>query len=84
MVDFMQSEKSSSSILPYEHLSTAISSVNHNIRSSGKSASVARKVEKYSLQLFRIPLASHWGEIQPFLFPSPRDPGRYLSLDIAR
>lgn len=84
MLNFGQNKKTFSSISLCEHLPTAISSVYHNIRSSGKSASVARKVKKDSLQLFRIALASHGREIQPFLFPLPRDSSRYRSLDIAR
>lgn len=72
------------SIFPSDSLPATISSVYHNIRSSGKSASVAREVQKYSLQLFRITLASHWRETQPFFFPSFGNSSRYRSLDIAR
>lgn len=84
MLSFMRNEKSFISVLPSENLPAAISSVHYNIRSSGKSAGVARKVKIYSLQLFRIPLASHWRETQPFIFPFFRNPGRYRSLDIPR
>lgn len=82
--NFMYYKTTLISLLPSDHLPTTISPVYHNVRSRGESAGVARKVQKYSLQLFRITLASHWREAQPFLFPSLGYSGRYRSLDVAR